>query len=404
MTFGVLALVVAAGLGGPLLAVVGRSGFVPIVVGELAAGVVIGNTGFRWLDPSTPGLAFFAAVGFAMLMFGAGMHVPIRQPGISRGVRRGLLAAIVVAVLAVPAGVAVAAVTPNGHGAVYALLLASGSAAILLPALEEQNLLTDPHALVVMAQVGIADVAAIVALPLVIQPSKALHAALGGLAVIAGVIGLFLIARLVRGMSIIHRLRHASHHRAWALDLRIALLILFTLAWIAVRSGSSVLIAGFSVGLLVALIGGPKRLSTQVTGIAAGFFVPLFFVVLGSELDLRAIVQHPSLLELTVLLLVANVLVHELGALVTGQPLAAGLAATAQLGLPAGVATLGLEHHTLTSAQAAAILIAALGSIAICPVGIARLRSGSADHAPSDTTPDQAHAEHDDAGDNRAHR
>ena len=404
MTFGVLALIVAAGLGGPALAVIGRSGFIPVVVGELTAGVVIGDTGLRWLDPKTSGLPFFAAVGFAMLMFGAGMQVPVRQPGISTGLRRGLLAAIVVAVLAVPAGAGVAAVTPNGHGAVYALLLASGSAAILLPALEEQDLLTDPRALVVMAQVGIADVATIIALPMVIQPSKALQAALGGLAVIAGVIGLFLIARLVEGTSIVHRLRHASHARAWAFDLRIALLVLFTLAWIAVRAGTSILIAGFSVGLLVALIGGPKRLSTQVTGIAAGFFVPLYFVVLGAELDLRALVERPSLIELTVLLLAANVLVHELGALVTKQPLSAGLAATAQLGVPAGVVTLGLEHHTLTSPQAAAILLAALGTIAICPVGIAGLRMERAAGASSNRAPGNAHDEHDDAGDDRPHR
>ena len=217
-------------------------------------------------------------------------------------------------------------------------------------------------------------------------------------------IGLFLIARLVRSMSIVHRLRHASHHRAWALDLRISLLILFTLAWIAVRSGTSVLIAGFAVGLLVALIGGPKRLSTQVTGIAAGFFVPLFFVVLGAEVDLRALAYRPSLLELSVLLLAANVLVHELGALITRQPLAAGLAATAQLGMPAAVVTLGLEHHTLTSPQAAAILLAALGTIALCPVGIARLRMLRADGAPSDGTSGKTHDKHEDAGDDRPHR
>jgi Kef-type K+ transport system membrane component KefB len=373
VTFGVLALIVAAGLGGPLLAA-GRSGVVPVVVGELAAGVVIGETGFRWLDPGTPGLAFFADVGFAMLMFGAGMHVPVRQPGISRGVRRGSLAAIVVAVLAVPAGIGVAAATPNGHSAIYALLLASGSAAILLPVLEEQQLLANPRAIVVMAQVGIADVAAIVALPLVIQPSKAVHAALGGLIVIAGAIGAFLIARLTRKTSVVHLFRDQSGGRAWALDLRFSLLVLFTLAWIAVRSGTSILIAGFAVGLLVAATGGPKRLSTQVTGIAAGFFVPLFFVVLGARLDLRALVDRPSLLGLAVLLLAANVAVHALGAFATRQPVGAGLAATAQLGVPAGVAALGLEQHTLSPPQAAAIVVAALGTLAICPAGAALLR------------------------------
>jgi hypothetical protein len=52
----------------------------------------------------------------------------------------------------------------------------------------------------------------------------------------------------------------------------------------------------------------------------------------------------------------------------------AGLAATAQLGVPAGVAALGLEQHTLSPPQAAAIVVAALGTLAICPAGAALLR------------------------------
>src|SRR5262245_55993759 len=105
MSFGVLALIVLAGLAGPLLAV-GRRAVVPVVVGELAAGLVIGTTGTGWLDPGDPTVAFLADVGFAMLMFEAGMHVPIRQPGIGRGLRRGAIAAVLVAALAVPTGIA----------------------------------------------------------------------------------------------------------------------------------------------------------------------------------------------------------------------------------------------------------------------------------------------------------
>ena len=88
MSFGVLAVIVCAGLGGPLLSL-GRGGLVPVVVGELAAGVVVGKTGFCWVDPTEPTTAFLAAVGFAMLMFAAGMRVPIRQPGIGRGSAAG---------------------------------------------------------------------------------------------------------------------------------------------------------------------------------------------------------------------------------------------------------------------------------------------------------------------------
>jgi Kef-type K+ transport system membrane component KefB len=311
-----------------------------------------------------------------MLMFAAGMHVPIRQPGIGRGLRRGAIAAVTAGLVSVPAGLGIAAILGGGHAAIYALLLASGSAAILLPVVEELGVLDDDRVLTVMAQVAIADVAAIIALPLVLQPSKAGAAALGGLAVAAAALALFGCAYLLRGHRLVHRIRKESKHRGWALDLRLALLALFVLAWLAIRSGTSVLIAGFSVGLVVAVIGGPKRLSTQVTGIAAGFFVPLFFVALGAKLDLRAVAHKPSILELTALLTVANVAVHVVAAAVTRQRLPTALVATAQLGLPAGVVTLGLQHNVISAAQGGAILLAALITIGLCPAGVALLARG----------------------------
>ena len=51
---------------------------------------------------------------------------------------------------------------------------------------------------------------------------------------------------------------------------------------------------------MVAAIGGPRRLSRQVTGVAQGLMIPLFFVVLGARLDLRALARQPSLLALVV--------------------------------------------------------------------------------------------------------
>jgi hypothetical protein len=92
--------------------------------------------------------------------------------------------------------------------------------------------------------------------------------------------------------------------------------------------------------------------------------------------------SHPSMLELTGLLTVANVAVHAAGALATRQPLPSALAATAQLGLPAGVVTLGLQQHVLSPGQGGAILLAALVTIALCPAGIALLVRTPAAAAP----------------------
>jgi Kef-type K+ transport system membrane component KefB len=372
VSFGVLGLIVLAGLAGPLLASA-RASLVPVVVGELVAGVVVGKSGFGWLDAVQPTTAFLGQVGFAMLMFTAGMHVPVRQPAILVGMRRGAAAAVVAAVCAVPAGFAVAAISGVHDVAVYALLLASGSTAILLPVLDDLGLLADTRALTLMGQVAIADVAAIVVLPLVLQPSKAGRAALGGVIVAGGVVAVYGAVRLLDRSGWVHYLRRLSKRREWALDLRLALLVLFALAWVAARSGTSVLVAGFGVGLVVAATGGPRRLSRQVTGIGQGFFVPLFFVVLGARLDLRSLAQHASLILLAVLLLGFNVAVHAIAALVTRQPAAAGLAATAQLGVPAAVVSVGLQQHLFGSGQGAAIIAAALGSLGLCSFGAARL-------------------------------
>ena len=46
----------------------------------------------------------------------------------------------------------------------------------------------------------------------------------------------------------VHRLRRSPKKRHWALDLRLSLLVLFLLAWIAQKGGTSILIAGFGAG------------------------------------------------------------------------------------------------------------------------------------------------------------
>jgi Kef-type K+ transport system membrane component KefB len=374
MTFGVLALLVAAGLAGPLLAAA-RPSLVPVIVGELLAGVVIGRSGFGWLHPDDPTVAFLAGVGFAMLMFTVGLHVPLGRPEIRMGLRRGAMAAAVTGAIAVPCGLAISALTDTGHAAVYALLLGSGSAAIVGPVLDERRLQRRLDAAVLLAQVSVADVAAVVALPLVLQPDRAWHALGGGALVAVAALTLHAIVVRTQRLAAVQRTRRLSKRRGWALDLRLSLLALSVLAWIAERSGTAVLLAGFSAGLIVSSLGGPKRLSRQITGIGAGFFVPLFFVVLGARIDVRAFAEQASLLGLLALLVTVNVAIHLLGAALTGQRPAAGLAATAQLGVPAAVASIGLQQGVLTDGQAAAILVAALVSVATCAVGVAWLAS-----------------------------
>lgn len=370
MSFGVLALIVLAGLSGPLLGA--RSLFVPVVVGELLAGVVLGRAGVSAIDPNDVTLRFLSDVGFAMLMFTVGAHLPLRDHRLPASLRGGALAAGLVLLLAPLGGLVAAAATGTGHAAVYAVLLGSGSAAAVL-AMTTEARLTGPSAFTVIGQVTIADVVTIFAVPLVLQPGRAAGAALGAVLVAFGAGAVYGVSRAVGRRAWIHALRQRSKHRRWALDLRLSLLALFALAWVAQTSGTSVLVAGFGTGLAVAALGGPKRLFTELRGIADGFFVPLFFVVLGAQLPLDALFRDSSTLGLAAVLLALNVLVHLIAARLTRQSPAAALVATAQLGVPAAVVTLGLRDRVIDPAQAAAIMVAALASIGLATYGTALL-------------------------------
>jgi Kef-type K+ transport system membrane component KefB len=383
--FGTLLVIVLAGLAGPLLGSFGGS-FVPVVVGEIFAGIIVGPSVIGAVDPAQPTIATLAEVGFAMLMLTVGMHLPLRDPRLGSAAREGALLAGLVALLAVPAGLLAALTAGGGHAAIYAVVLASGSAAILLPAIQEAKL-ESRSVMEVMAQVTIADVVTIVSVPIVLQPSRATHALLGGL-LVAGAAALILgVAELAGRRHWVHGLRAESKERRWALDLRLSLLVLFALAWLAEESGASILIAGFSAGVMVAIVGGPKRLSTQMRGVADGFFIPLFFVVLGARLDVGGLFEHPEFLALVGALAGLNVAIHLIAAAALRRPAVGALAATAQLGVPAAVAAIGLSEHVLSAGAATAIVAAALVSLGVCSAGVGLLVRAEREPAPGPVAP-----------------
>ncbi len=372
MSFATLVVIVLAGLSGPLLGALGRRRFVPVVAGEILAGILVGPTVFGGVDPGNATVATLGQIGFAMLMLTVGMHLPLRDRRLAASARHGALLALIVCVAALPAGLLAASIAGSGHAAIYAVVLASGSAAVLLPAFEELGLEGDA-VMSVIAQVTIADVITILSVPIVLEPGRVTHALLGALLVAGAAALTLLAARVLARQEWVHEVRHLSKQRHWALDLRLSLLMLFVLAWIAEKGGTSILIAGFGAGLTVAVIGGPKRLSTQVRGVAEGFFIPLYFVVLGAKLDLGGLLSAPSMLALAAALVALNLLIHLIAAVVLRRPAAGALAASAQLGVPAAVASLGLSEHLLSSVIATAIVAAALASLAICTVGVQML-------------------------------
>ena len=381
--FHTLALLAVIGMAGPLLASLPRFG-VPVIIGELVAGLVVGRTGFGIVDHTDPTFTLLANIGFALVMFVVGTHVPIRDKTLRAQIPRALLRTVAVGAAAAVLGVVLATVFDTGHAAVYAVLMASSSAALALPVIDSLRL-SGPPVLSVTTQIAIADATSIVLLPLVINPGQAARAALGGLAVAGGAALLYWLLRTATRRGWRRRMHRYSHRRQLALELRLSLICLFTLCALAVLSHVSIMLAGFALGLAISAVGEPRRLTRQLFGITEGFFGPLFFVWLGASLQVRELGEHPALILLGLGLGLGALLAHGVGRLF-GQPLTLAVLSAAQLGVPVAAATLGTEQHLLAPGEPSALMLGALVTVATTSIAgavAARRQSAEESTAPS---------------------
>ena len=371
MTLLGLAGIIAVSLIGPLLAAPRRFR-IPIVVGELAVGVALGTTGIRVIHPTDPILTFLAQAGFALVMLVAGTHVPVGNSALRQALGRGLVLTIGVGVVAVPVAAALSSMAHTHHTALYAVILASSSAAVIMPIVQDEGLAGD-RVLTMMAQVAIADTACIVALPLAADPSKAGRAAVGAVIVLAVAGLVYLILRELADRDLITRLQTVSVRHNFGIEMRVSLAALFGLAGLAINVHVSVMLAGFAFGVALSAIGTPRRLASQLFAVTEGFLGPIFFIWLGASIDLRALNHHPRLVILAVGLAAATTVIHALGRFV-GQPLPLATLASAQLGVPVAAVALGAGNKLLAPGEGGAILAAAVLTLGIAAVSGAAAR------------------------------
>jgi Kef-type K+ transport system membrane component KefB len=362
VSFAVLALILAVAVLGPVLALPQRW-HLPVVLGELAAGIALGPTGTGTLHAQNGTFAFLANIGFALVMVVAGSHVPIRDVRLRAALPVGALRALGVAAPAVVAAVVLARAFGTGHAPLYAVLMTSSSAALILPIVDSLHLGGGP-VVQMLPQIAIADAASVVALPLAVDPGRAARAAVGAVVVLACSAVLFVVLRYLERSGVRRRVHRISEDRKFALELRVNLVIVFALAAVATQTHVSIMLAGFSFGLVLAAAGEPRRLARQLFALTEGFLGPLFFVWLGASLDLRELGRHPSLILLGFALGAGAVAVHA-AMRATGQPTPIAAMTSAQLGVPVAAATIGSQLHLLKPGEPAALILGAVVTIAV---------------------------------------
>jgi Kef-type K+ transport system membrane component KefB len=295
-------ILVVAKLAGDLATRLGQ----PSVLGELVAGVVLGNlslAGFLALEPmkTDPSIAMLAEIGVLVLLFEVGLESTVRQ------MMRVGLSSLAVAVLGVVApfalgwGVAAWLLPEHSiylHMFVGATLCAT-SVGITARVLKDLGESQSDEARIILGAAVIDDVLGLVILAVVTGVVAAAdsggtmsYAAVGGIIAKAVV---FLFGALALGVFLAPRLLMlAARLRAPSTLLAFGLAFCFALSWAAHAIGLAPIVGAFAAGLILEsahyrgfVEKGEHPLEESIHPISS-FLVPVFFVLMGMHTDLRS--------------------------------------------------------------------------------------------------------------------
>ena len=296
----------------------------PAVLGELVAGVLLANldlVGVTWFRSLTGDatIEILAQLGVLILLFQVGLESTVRD------MMKVGVAATVVAVLGVVTpfalGWGVGALLLPGHSAyAHAFLgatLTATSVGITARVLKDLGKAQRAEARVILGAAVIDDVLGLVILAVV---AGVIGAAETGAALSAGATGvmvakaaLFLFGALAIGVVLSPRLfALAARLRGRGVLLATALVACFVLAALASVIGLAAIVGAYAAGLVLEDVHwreftrrGEQRVQDLIAPIAE-FLVPVFFVLMGMRVELRAFGQ-PAVLGLALLLTAAAI-------------------------------------------------------------------------------------------------
>ena len=304
-----LAIVVAAALVGGHLAV--RFGQ-PAVIGELLAGVVLGNlpglTALTFIG-SDSYLDILARIGMLLLLFEVGLDVSVRDL-FSVG-RSAVLVALMGTVASFAIGTTAAAMllpdAPTSAAVFLGAALTATSVGITARVLKDLAAARTREATIILGAAVVDDILALVVLATVAAWAGQNLAASGAMPIVALVMKSagFLVLALLLGMKLTPVwFRQAARLRTRGALLAVGLCLCFSLSWAASTIGLAALVGAFAAGLVLedahsALFvqRGERSLSELLQPIGS-FLVPVFFFLVGFRMTLGALGQQGLLLPL----------------------------------------------------------------------------------------------------------
>jgi Kef-type K+ transport system membrane component KefB len=358
---------------------------IPEVVIQILFGIILGPYVLDIAHPNNIVTAL-ADFGLTYLMFLAGTELDLstmRQGHLGRTTGSWIASLA----LALAVGELLHATGLVLDHTVVALCLTTTALGTLLPILHDNGVLRSPLGPSILSVGAIGEFGPIVAVAVLLTNRDARVTFLLLVLFVAVAVVAALLATMVHPPRFIALLRKHLNSTA-QLPVRISVLLVVLLVYLADKLSLDVLLGAFAAGVVVRLFikGEDSALITsKLEAIGFGFLIPIFFIDSGIKFDLHALIHMPKVLLLVPMFTIIFLLTRSLPTWaffrgVVTKVEARSLAILSATGLPiiVVITTLGVSEHRMRPQNAAALVAAGMLSVLIYPlVGLRWLEKGS---------------------------
>ncbi|HCU8891149.1 TPA: monovalent cation:proton antiporter family protein [Staphylococcus aureus] len=319
MEFLSLVIVVLAAFLTPIIVNRLNINFLPVVVAEILMGIVIGNSFLNIVERDSI-LNILSTLGFIFLMFLSGLEIDFKAFKKDKRARQGqnddessipghLNLALTVFAFIMIISILLAYVF-KWLGLVddvllMVIIISTISLGVVVPTLKEMNIMRTTIGQFILLVAVLADLVTMILLTVY----GAINGQGGSTIWLIGILVVFTAISYILGvqfkrMLFLQKLMDGTTQ----IGIRAVFALIILLVALAEGVGAENILGAFLAGVVVSLLNPDEEMVEKLDSFGYGFFIPIFFIMVGVDLNIPSLIKEPKLLIIIPILIVAFII------------------------------------------------------------------------------------------------
>ncbi|MCM3114267.1 monovalent cation:proton antiporter family protein [Neobacillus sp. MER 74] len=362
--------------------------FIPVVVAEIIMGLVIGKSGFDVVHKDI-WLSTLSTLGFIFLMFLSGLEIDFKAfaggnkrkvlPNGKKEPNSFVVASLIFSgVFIFSLGLSIVFVMAGfiENAFLMTLIISTISLGVVVPTLKEAHLMKTVIGQIILLVAVIADLVTMILLAVFVSLNESGHGNTWLLLILfaAGIV-LYFLGKRFKNRTFIESLSTGTVQ----IGTRAVFTLIIVLVGLSETVGAENILGAFLAGVLVSLLAPNQELIHKLDSFGYGFLIPIFFVMVGVNLDVWSLFSEKRLLLLIPLLLVGLLFSKLLPVYLLKiwydlkTVIASGFLLTSTLSLVIAAATIGERLEVISAEMSGTLILVAVITSIFTPIVFKKL-------------------------------